>query len=119
VSINGRRRKNDAEPGTCLGLSRSWKDGDTIEVRMPFDFHLCHLSDQPNIASIFYGPVLLAAEETEKRDEWREVTLDASDLGRSITGNPEALRFEIGYIPLKPFFKTYGRHSVYLDVNLD
>ena len=65
-------------------------------MQMPFAFHLNRVMDQPNIASLFYGPVLLAAEESEPRSDWRPVTLDAADLGKSITGNPTTLRFTIG-----------------------
>ena len=85
---------------------------------MPFRFRLEHLVDQPNVASLLYGPVLLAAEESGPRTDWRQVTLDASDVGRSITGDPTSLRFTIGDAVLKPFFDTYGRHSVYLHVTL-
>ena len=74
--------------------------------------------DQPNIASIFYGPVLLAAEESTARSTWRAVTLEAGDIGKSITGDPKTLRFSIDDVKLKPFFEIYDRHSVYLDVTL-
>jgi hypothetical protein len=85
---------------------------------MPFSFHLQRVMDQPNIASLFYGPVLLAAEEAEARSTWRPVTLDAQGIGKSITGDPQTLRFSIGDAKLKPFFETYDRCSVYLDVTL-
>ena len=64
------------------------------------------------------GPVLLAAEEPEPRSTWRPVTLDARDLGKSITGEPRTLCFATGDLKLKPFFETYERYSVYLDVTL-
>ena len=86
---------------------------------MPFSFHLEPVMDQPNVASIFYGPVLLAAEESGPRTDWREVKLDASDISKSITGDPSTLRFSIGDAALKPFFETYGRHSVYMHVTLN
>jgi len=116
VKINGVGQTVDSEPGTYLNLRRAWKDGDTIELRMPMGFRLSPIMDQPNIASIFYGPVLLAAEEPAPRSEWRRVTLDKADLGRSITGDPSTLRFHIGDVRLKPFFETYDRYSVYFDV---
>jgi len=119
VKINDEQQKVDAVPGTYLSLRRAWKDGDTIELRMPMGFHLCPIMDQPNIASIFYGPVLLAAEEPGPREDWRRVTLDAADPGKSISGDPSTLRFNIGDVRLKPFFETYDRHSVYLDVTLE
>jgi len=119
LKIDGEKQKVNAVPGTYLGLRRTWKPDDTIEVRMPFSFRLLPLMDQPNIASIFYGPVLLAAEETEEPKEWRRVTLGASDLGKSITGDPGTLRFKTGDVTLKPFYEAYGRYSVYLDVTLE
>ena len=118
VKINDRDQKADAVPGTYLTLSRSWQDGDTIELKIPFGFYLRRVMDQPNIASLFYGPVLLAVEEPESRTTWRQVTLDADDLGRSITGDPGTLRFSTNGANLKPFYEMYGRHSVYLDVKL-
>ncbi len=74
--------------------------------------------DQQNIASLFYGPVLLAAQESEPRKEWRKVTLNAKDISKSISGNPKQLEFTIDDVIFKPFYETYGRYSVYLDVML-
>jgi|CXWL01.1.fsa_nt_gi DUF1680 family protein len=116
VKINGHEQALIATPGAYLNLSREWRDGDTIELRMPFAFRLDHLVDQPNVASLFYGPVLLAAEEPAPRTDWRQITLDRSDIGRSIEGDPAKLRFSIAGVPFKPFYETYGRHSVYLHV---
>ncbi len=116
VTINGRTPTVEPVPGTYLTLSRVWQTGDTIELKMPFSFHLSPVMDQPNIASIFYGPVLLAVQEPAPRSDWRAVSLDADDIGKSITGDPSTLRFRTNGADLKPFFETYDRHSVYLDV---
>jgi hypothetical protein len=82
---------------------------------MPFQFHLDAVMDQQNIASLFYGPILLAAQEPEARKEWRKVTLDAESISKSIKGDPERLEFTIGDVAFKPFYEYYGRYSVYLD----
>ena len=116
VKINGEDQAAEANAGSYLALSRSWRDGDVIELNMPMDFHLSPVMDQPNIASIFYGPVLLAVEEPEARSKWRSVTLDADDISKSFTGNPGTLRFSTNGVNLKPFYEMYGRHSVYLEV---
>jgi DUF1680 family protein len=118
VKINGKNQKVDAKPGSYLTLNRNWKNGDTIELRMPFQFHLDPIMDQQNIASLFYGPILLAAQESEPRKDWRKVTLDVQDISKTIEGNPETLEFNIDGVVFKPFYETYGRHSVYLDVTL-
>jgi DUF1680 family protein len=119
VQINGQDQDVNAIAGSYLTLSRAWRDGDTIELKMPFGFHLYPVMDQPNIASLFYGPVLLAAEEPAPRTTWRQVTLNADDLSQSVTGDPGTLRFSTNGINLKPFYETYSRHSVYLDVTLE
>jgi len=116
VTINGRGRRLRAEPGSYLSVGRNWRANDTIELRMPFSFRLDRVVDQPNVASLFYGPVLLAAEESGPRTDWRQVRLDASDPGISISGNAATLRFTLDGAALKPFYETYGRHSVYLHV---
>lgn len=118
VEINGKKQELQAKPGSYLPIKRDWKDGDHIEIRMPFAFHLDPVMDQQNIASLFYGPILLAAQEAEPRKEWRKVTFNARDISETIKGNPEKLEFTIDGVEYKPFYDTYGRHSVYLDVTL-
>lgn len=118
VTINGEQQNVNATPGSYFNISRTWKSGDVIELRMPFQFHLDPLMDQPNIASLFYGPILLAAQEPEARKEWRKVTLDAKDISKTIKGDASQLEFQIEDVVFKPFYDTYGRHSVYLDVTL-
>ncbi len=118
VKINGREQSVKVVPGTYLTLHRTWRDNDTIELRMPLHFYLDPVMDQPNVASIFYGPVLLAAQESAPRMDWRPVTLNASDIGKSIKGDPATLRFNIDEAAFKPFYETYGRYSVYLNVTL-
>lgn len=118
VKINGEDHLVKATAGSYLTLSRNWQDGDAIELNMPMDFYLSPVMDQPNIAAIFYGPVLLAVEEPEARSKWRPVTLDADDISKSFAGNPGTLRFSTNSVNLKPFYEMYSRYSVYLDVTL-
>lgn len=117
--INGQVWEHTGQPGTFLSLRRSWRDGDTVELQMPLDFHLLPVMDQPHLASLFYGPVLLAAQEPESRDTWRSLSLKDADPGAAMSGNPRTLRFHADGVEFKPFFDTYGRHSVYLDVRPD
>ena len=118
VKINGKVQEVTAEPGSYLTINRKWKDGDTVELQMPFKFYLEPLMDQQNIASLFYGPVLLAAQESEPGTEWHKVILDAEDISKSISGDPGQLEFVINGVVFKPFYETYGSYSVYLDVTL-
>jgi DUF1680 family protein len=118
VTINGRGESIRAVPGSYVSLGRNWRENDTVDLRMPFGFYLEPVMDQPNVASLFYGPVLLAAEESGPRTDWRPVTLDASEIGKSITGDAATLRFAVNGVRFKPFFETYGPSSVYLHVTL-
>jgi DUF1680 family protein len=118
VKINGKTQKLKAAAGSYLKLSRNWKNGDVIELKMPFQFRLEPVMDQQNIASLFYGPVLLAAQESEARNDWRQITVDAKDINKFIKGDPKKLEFTVNDVIFKPFYDTYGRHSVYLDVTL-
>ncbi|MBN2685210.1 MAG: glycoside hydrolase family 127 protein [Pontiellaceae bacterium] len=116
LKINGHAAKAEAVPGRYLRLHRQWNDGDTVELRLPMDFHLMPLMDQPDVASLFYGPVLLAAEESGARDTWRTLPLDPENIGETIKGDPSTLRFNAGDVRFKPFFETYSHHSVYLKI---
>ena len=95
-----------AEPGNYLALRRTWRTNDVIDVRIPFSFYLAPVMDQPNVASVFYGPVLLAAEEPAPRSDWRPVALDAGDLAKSVKGDPATLRFTIDGVPFKPVLRN-------------
>lgn len=114
--INGEDQQLKAPAGTHLSLDRHWQDGDRVELKIPFSFRLEPLADQPNIASLFYGPVLLAAEEAGPLPTWRPLHLDPRRLDQSVTGDPATLRFTIDGIALKPFFEIYTPHSVYFEI---
>ena len=116
VQINGESQAVQGTPGEYVTLDRAWKSGDRVELRMPMTFRLSRIMDQPNIAGIFYGPVLLAVQEKGPLSTWRRVKIDVNDMSKSIVGDPATLRFQMGDLRLKPFFESYGRYSVYLDV---
>jgi len=46
---------------------RQWQDGERVEIRMPMKLHLDPMPDDPTLATIMYGPLVLAGElGTEK-----------------------------------------------------
>ncbi len=114
--INNEEQSVDVRPGSYLSVSRNWNDGDTVRLKMAMGFRLMPLMDQPNIASIFYGPVLLAAEEQGARTDWRSIRLNPDYISLAFNGDPETLHFEADSARFKPFFDTYGHHSVYLNI---
>ena len=119
IKINDEDVQVDALPGSYLTLRREWQGIETVELHIPFHFYLEPVMDQQNIASLFYGPILLAAQESGSLNEWRDVTFNAEDISLSVSGDPEQLHFYIDDVILKPFYDTYGRHSVYFNVTLE
>lgn len=62
VCINGKKVKVGQKPGSYIVLDREWKDGDSIELTYPMDFRLEQTPDNPDVAALLYGPVVLAGK---------------------------------------------------------
>jgi len=62
VKINGTKESVAAGPGTFLALTRTWRDGDVIDLQLPLAVRVRPSRDDPTTVSFFYGPVLLAGE---------------------------------------------------------
>jgi len=62
VKINGKAVKIDQKPGSYITVSRKWTVGDKLEVTYPMSLHLEPTPDNPKIAAIMYGPIVLAGE---------------------------------------------------------
>jgi DUF1680 family protein len=62
VTMNGEVERVRAEPGTYLSLARAWKNGDRIAVDLPMSLHLWRMPDNPNLAAVMFGPLVLAGE---------------------------------------------------------
>jgi DUF1680 family protein len=64
VTINGKRFRPNEElaPSSYAKIDRTWKDGDHVEVKLPMRLHLQTIPDDPKLAAIMYGPLVLAGE---------------------------------------------------------
>jgi hypothetical protein len=62
VSVNGERQPVQAKPGSYLALTRTWKDGDRVDYRLPMSLSVHHAEDDPKTIAVMYGPVVLAGE---------------------------------------------------------
>jgi hypothetical protein len=60
ASVNGKALEATAKPTSYLPIVREWKDGDKVEVRMPFALHAWPMPDDPELVAVMYGPVVLA-----------------------------------------------------------
>jgi DUF1680 family protein len=62
VMVNSRKIEAFAAPSSYLILKRTWRKGDRIEVVLPMDLRLERTPDNVNIASVLYGPIVLAGQ---------------------------------------------------------
>ncbi len=62
VKVNGRKMAVSQNAGSYIAISRTWKDGDRIEADFPMSLHLETAPDNPQIAAVLYGPIVLAGE---------------------------------------------------------
>ncbi|MDE6153368.1 MAG: glycoside hydrolase family 127 protein, partial [Muribaculaceae bacterium] len=60
--VNGRRVKTKAGNDGYITLSRTWRDGDRIEMTLDMSLRLEPLPGDATQADLFYGPVLLAGD---------------------------------------------------------
>lgn len=75
VTVNGVAENVTAAPGSYLTVSRTWKPGDTVEIRMPFSIRIERALDRPDTQAIFWGPVLLQLVGDPGGGGFRELTL--------------------------------------------
>jgi len=62
VAVNGKDVSVHERPGSYITLSRNWKDGDRIDVTLPMSLHLEAANDNPHVAAILCGPIVLAGD---------------------------------------------------------
>ncbi|MGA2407785.1 MAG: beta-L-arabinofuranosidase domain-containing protein [Bacteroidales bacterium] len=62
VKINGRNVKISQKPGSYIVLNKTWKTGDKIDITYPMSLRLVATNDNPNMAAVVYGPIVLAGD---------------------------------------------------------
>lgn len=62
VEVNGLRLETFSSPGSFLELKRTWRDNDRVDLFLPMGLHLFPMPDDPNLAAIMFGPLVLAGE---------------------------------------------------------
>ncbi|HUW17879.1 MAG TPA: beta-L-arabinofuranosidase domain-containing protein [Sedimentisphaerales bacterium] len=140
VTINNKKSKVYNEPGSYITLNRKWKDGDQVRINMPMSLHLDRMPDDPSLAAIMYGPLVLAGRlgteglnpktvyaasqgvlRNYQVDPGPSFVADAGDLQawiKPVAGKP--LTFQTADagkpsdVTLVPFHKLFGqRYAIY------
>ncbi|MBB5440794.1 hypothetical protein HDC92_004498 [Pedobacter sp. AK017] len=62
LKLNGKIVPVKQKPGSYILISRKWKAGDRVEVNYPMALQAVPTNDDPDVAAIAYGPIVLAGE---------------------------------------------------------
>lgn len=60
VTVNGEPQRVETGPASYLTLDRTWQDGDRVVVHMPMSLRTEAMPDDPELAAVMYGPLVLA-----------------------------------------------------------
>ncbi|MEU5096531.1 beta-L-arabinofuranosidase domain-containing protein [Streptomyces sp. NPDC020996] len=114
ISVNGVAQNITATPGSYAALTRSWTDGDTVTVRLPMRIIMRPANDNPEVAAVTYGPVVLSGDYGDTALSSLP-SLNTSTLKRTSAG---ALTFTAtadgATVDLGPFYDAHGHnYTVY------
>lgn len=62
IRINGKNIKITQQAGSYITLAHPWKEGDEVEITFPMSLRLEATPDNPKVAAVMYGPLVLAGE---------------------------------------------------------
>jgi len=143
LTINGKDEPVRAKPGSYITIEREWKNGDTVEARLPKGLRIEAMPDDPKMIALLYGPIVLAGDlGKEGLEEADRYGPNAPRLGRvkpvevpafvgevrevlakikPVPGAPLTFRTEgLGQphdVTLLPFYKIFdSRYTVYWKV---
>jgi len=134
IAVNGKQMNVNGEPGSFVGIRRKWKDGDRIEIRIPFSLRLEAMPDDSSRVAVMYGPLVLAGDlglagDPRNQDAPSVPVLMTQERDPSRwtvqTGeNPNAFVLkDVGQprdVVLMPFYQTHDRfYTVYWDMHTE
>jgi DUF1680 family protein len=116
IEVNGTKITNDAPPGTWATVSRTWRPGDRIVIRIPMRLRLAPIDAQhPRRVALMYGPVVLAL------DQGKLLSIPGGDPARVLSPAGKNLEFRLHEKRQElfvPFYRVGGEqsYSMYFDV---
>jgi hypothetical protein len=94
LKVNGTIQSDSSGPGSYATIARTWKDGDIVEVTMPFSLRTEAFRDNPHRVAVMYGPLVLCAEtEPGRRNDvpFPALVVEGDNLASSlqpVSGKP-------------------------------
>jgi DUF1680 family protein len=126
IRVNG-RKVEAGEPGSYVAIQRKWKDGDRIEINMPYELRVEGFADKPERAAVMDGPLVLGAVIDMKKPNPGIIGAPGTWLGdlRPVANQTATFAGPVFRIPgeakpetltLEPFYRLYQRnYEVYWD----
>jgi uncharacterized protein len=126
------------QPSSFVALRRTWRNGDTVEVALPRTLRLEPTPDNPSVAALLWGPLVLAADLGPRREgrdgpdvavpvlvaagrpveEWVRPAGDAAgDFTAAQVARVVAQPAAPADLAFAPFYRTQERtYGIYFDV---
>jgi hypothetical protein len=126
MRVNGKPARSSMTASGYFSLSRTWKNGDVIELSLPMHLYSESMPDNKNRIALLYGPLVLAGQLGDKMPDpvygTPVLMTDNRNMSDWIDNGNGPNEFEIrdasrpAGIQLLPFYKTYRQyHNVYWD----
>ncbi|KAK6208625.1 secreted protein [Colletotrichum tabaci] len=115
VTVNG--QAVNATAGTYASINRTWVSGDTVVVKLPMKLHVIPANDDPNVAALAFGPVILSGNygsETLSTTPALNLTTvrRTGDSGLAFTATAGGKTVNLG-----PFYEAHGfNYNVYWSI---
>lgn len=110
ISVNG--ESSVGTPGTYSTISRTWQSGDTVTVQLQRSLRLIAANDDPNIAAVAFGPVVLSGNYGDSTLSTNP-SLQLDSITRSSDSTLEFTATADGEtVSLSPFYDAHGYNYV-------
>lgn len=118
VSVNGQAANVSVNPGSYASITRAWKAGDVVSVKVPMKLRTVAANDNANVAALAYGPVVLSGNYGQQSLS----AMPSLDLGSVKKTSTDKLAFEGtaggNKVQIGPFYEAQGvNYNVYWSVS--
>ncbi len=121
VRVNGELLSLDSQPGSYAVVTRTWKDGDTVDLAFPFTLRAEGFRDNPRRFAFLHGPLVLGAAVAEGKlrpavvaepDQALAGLSPVADQPSTFRGSAAVFRVagqqDDAGVTLEPFYKLHG-----------
>jgi DUF1680 family protein len=118
IRVNGESQGQNLSPGSYASLNRTWIDGDIVTVKLPMKLRTIPANDNPNVATVAYGPVVLAGNYGDTK----LASMPKLDLSTVHRISDSAIAFNATIdgqtVKLGPFYDAHGfNYNVYWTIS--